>query len=340
MSSREYAQIPSSHLDRASHPERKVRLLERVRRRLRTRGYSQRTEAAYVDWIRRFVIFHDRRHPTQLAEREVAAFLEHLAVERQVSSSTQNQALSAILFLYRHVLGQPIAYVGGVVRGHDRRRLPVVLSETEIRRVLGELRGVSRLCATLMYGSGLRVNECLSLRVKDIDFDRREIVVRGGKGGKDRRVPLPIVLVPELRRHLGRVREQFHRDLRAGLRGAALPGASGRTRPNDDVRWPWQWVFPGARPRSDPGTEIRRRPHLHDTALQRAFATAVRAAGLTKRATCHTLRHSFATHLLDTGTDIRTIQVLLGHSDVRTTMIYTHVLNRGETGVRSPADRL
>lgn len=340
VSSREYVQIPSSHLGRTSEPERKVRLLERVRRRLRTRGYSERTEVAYVDWIRRFVIFHGRRHPAQLAEHDVAAFLEHLAVECRVSSSTQNQALSAILFLYRHVLGQPIAQVGGIARGHDRRRLPVVLSETEIRRVFAELRGVSRLCATLLYGSGLRVSECLSLRVKDVDFDRREILVRGGKGSKDRRVPLPIILLSELRRHLGRVREQFHRDLRAGLRGAALPGALATTLPKGDVSWPWQWVFPGARPRMAPGSDVWRRPHLHATALQRAFATAVRAAGLTKRATCHSLRHSFATHLLDTGTDIRTIQVLLGHSDVRTTMIYTHVLNRDAAGVRSPADRL
>ena len=317
-----------------------MRLLERVRHRLRTRGYSARTEVAYVDWIRRFIIFHGRRHPTQLAEHDVAAFLEHLAIDRRVSSSTQNQALSAILFLYRHVLGQPIAQGGGVARRQGHRRLPVVLSETEIRRVLAELRGVARLCATLLYGSGLRVSECLSLRVKDIDFDQREILVRDGKGGKDRRVPLPIMLVPELRRHLERVREQFHRDLRAGLRGAALPGALARTLPGGDVSWPWQWVFPASRPRLDPGTQVRRRAHLHDTALQRAFAAAVRAAGLTKRATCHSLRHSFATHLLDTGTDIRTIQVLLGHSDVRTTMTYTHVLNRGEAGVRSPADRL
>jgi integron integrase len=293
-----------------------------------------------VDWIRRFIVFHDRRHPSGMGEREIAAFLEHLAVERQVSSSTQNQALSAILFLYRHVLGQPVAYLTGVPRAQARRRLPVVLSETETRMVLGELRGVPRLCATLLYGSGLRVSECLALRVKDIDFDRREVVVRGGKGGKDRRVPLPIVVVPELHRHLQRVREQFHRDLRAGLRGAALPGALARTLPNGDISWPWQWVFPAARPYVQPGTQIRRRGHLHDTALQRAFATAVRAAGLTKRATCHTLRHSFATHLLESGTDIRTIQELLGHADLRTTMIYTHARNRDEQGVRSPADRL
>ncbi|MGQ0713532.1 MAG: integron integrase [Gemmatimonadaceae bacterium] len=340
MSSSGYPQIPASHLGRTSEPERKLRLLERVRRRLRARGYSTRTETAYVDWIRRFIIFHDRRHPSQMGELEVAAFLGHLAVERSVSASTQNQALSAILFLYRYVLGQPVGYVAGVVRAKDRRRVPVVLSETEIRAVLGQLWGVSRLCATLLYGSGLRVAECLSLRVKDIDFHRGEILVRGGKGDKDRRVPLPVVVAPALRAHLRAVREQFHRDLRCGLRGAALPGALGRTRPNGDMDWSWQWVFPARRPYMEAGSKLRRRGHLHDTALQRAFATAVRAAGITKRATCHTLRHSFATHLLESGADIRTIQELLGHADVRTTMIYTHVLNHGTPGVRSPADRL
>lgn len=340
MSPPEHTQIPVSHLSRTAEPERKLRLLERVRRRLRTRGYSARTESAYVDWIRRFVIFHDRRHPSHMGEREIAAFLGHLAVERDVSSSTQNQALSALLFLYRHVLGQPVGYVAGVVRAKGRRRLPVVLSESEVRLVLAHLRGIPRLCATLLYGSGLRLTECLSLRVKDIDFHRGEIAVCGGKGGKDRRVPLPMILVPDLRKHLDRVREQFRRDLRAGLRGAALPGALGRQSPRADAEWSWQWVFPAARPSVEAGTGIRRRNHLHDTALQRAFTTAVRAAGLAKRATCHSLRHSFATHLLEGGADIRTIQELLGHTDLRTTMIYTHVVHRGGLGVRSPADRL
>lgn len=340
MSLPEYPKVPLPHLGRSQEPERKLRLLERVRRRLRTRGYSLRTEAAYVDWVRRFVIFHDRRHPAQMGEREIAAFLGYLAVERHVGSSTQNQALSAILFLYRHVLGQPVGYVAGVVRAKARRRMPVVLSEGEIRAVFAHLRGVSRLCATLLYGSGLRVGECLSLRVQDIDFARNEIVVRGGKGAKDRRVPLPMIVVPGLRRHLTRVRESFHRDLRAGVRGAALPGALGRSIPNADRDWSWQWVFPAARTYVESGTQVRRRRHLHDTALQRAFATAVRAAGLTKRATCHSLRHSFATHLLESGADIRTIQELLGHADVRTTMLYTHVVSHGGSRFRSPADQL
>lgn len=340
MSSSGHPQIPRSHLGRAAQPERKLRLLERVKQRLRTRGYSRRTEVAYVDWIRRFVIYHDRRHPAQMGEREIAAFLSHLAAERDVSSSTQNQALSALLFLYRHVLGQPIGHPAGVDRAKDRRRLPVVLSEAEVRAVLARLRGVSRLCATLLYGSGLRLTECLALRVKDIDFARGEILVRGGKGGKDRRVPLPISTVPALREHLRIVRQQFHRDLRCGLRGAALPGALGRSLPNGDIDWSWQWVFPARRSYVEAGTRIRRRHHLHGTALQRAFTAAVRQAGITKPATCHSLRHSFATHLLESGVDIRTIQELLGHVNLRTTMIYTHVVNRGELGARSPADRL
>ena len=340
MSSPGSFQIPASHLGRAADPSRKLRLLERVRHRLRTRGYSPRTESAYVDWIRRFVLFNDRRHPSQMGEREIAAFLGHLAVARHVSSSTRNQALSAILFLYRHVLGQPVGYVAGVVRAKERRRLPVVLSETEIRAVFAQLRGVSLLCATLLYGSGLRLAECLALRVKDLDFERAEIMVRSGKGGKDRRVPLPVVVAPDLREHLRRVRQQFLVDLRTGLRGAALPGALDRKYPNGDVDWRWQWVFPAARSYVEAGTGVRRRHHLHDTAMQRAFTNAVRVARLSKKATCHSLRHSFATHLLEAGADIRTIQELLGHTDLRTTMLYTHVLNRGGLGVRSPADRL
>ena len=238
------------------------------------------------------------------------------------------------------MLGQPVGHLAGVDRAKDRRRLPVVLSEAEVRAVPARLRGVSRLCATLLYGSGLRLTECLALRVKDIDFTRSEIVVRGGKGGKDRCVPLPISAVSPLRQHLRRVREQFHRDLRRGLRGAVLPRALGRSIANGDIDWSWQWVFPARRSYVEVGTLIRRRHHLHDTALQRAFTTAVREAGITKRATCHTLRHSFATHLLESGADMRTIQELLGHVDLRTTMIYTQVVNRGELGVRSPADRL
>lgn len=263
-----------------------------------------------------------------------------IATVRHVSAATQNQALHALLFLYRNVLGQAVGISGGITRAKRGRRLPVVLSAAEVRTVLSELRGVARLCATLMYGSGLRVSECVSLRVKDVDFDRGEIVVRSGKGDKDRRVPLPRVLVPALRAHLERVRRQFERDLRSGMGGAALPDALSRKIPGGDRDWPWQWTFPATRSYIENDTAVRRRHHLHDTAVQRAFTSAVRSSGLAKRATCHSLRHSFATHLLESGADIRTIQELLGHSNLRTTMIYTHVLNRGSLGVQSPADRL
>lgn len=335
-----YTTVPATHLGRAPEPERKYRLLERVRDRLRTLRYSVRTEQAYVDWIRRFIIFHDLRHPRDMGDREIEAFLSHLAVERNVSASTQNQALNAILFLYRHVLGQPVGFSAEIVPAKRGKRLPTVLSHGEVRTILSHSRGIIRLCATLMYGSGLRISECTGLRVKDIDFDRAEIMVRSGKGDKDRRVPLPRTAVPALRVHLERVKAQFQRDLRAGLHGASLPDALERKLPNAAREWTWQWVFPAMRCYVERGTGIRRRHHIHETAIQRGFTSAVRTSGIAKRATCHSLRHSFATHLLESGADIRTIQELLGHSDVRTTMIYTHVLNKGGLGVTSPADRL
>ncbi len=332
--------IPASHLLRRAEPERRLRLLERVRRAIRTRHYSPRTEEAYCDWVRRFVVFHDRRHPMVMGEREISAFLTHLATVNKVSASTQNQALHALLFLYRIVLGQPMGAGMQFPRAKRPQRLPVVLSPREVREVIGQMTAVPRLCATLMYGSGLRVSECVALRVKDVDFDRMEILVRAGKGNKDRRVPLPVTAVPELRRHLERVRRQFHRDLAAGLRGPALPEALGRKIPGANRDWAWQWVFPAARAYVEVATAVRRRHHLHETVLQRAMTSAVRSSGISKRATCHSLRHSFATHLLEGGADIRTIQELLGHSNLRTTMIYTHVLNKGGLGVQSPADRL
>jgi integron integrase len=340
VSFRPYPAIPASHLGRGTEPNHRLRLLERVRDRLRTRHYSRRTETAYCDWIRRFVLYHERRHPATMREPEIAEFLTHLATDKQVSASTQNQALQAILFLYREVLARPVGFVSGVTRAKRGRRLPMVLSPQEVRAILSCMRGVPRLCAVLMYGSGLRLLECLSLRVKDIDFDRAEIMVRCGKGDKDRRVPLPRTAVPALRVHLGRVKAQFQRDLAAGARGAPLPGALGRKLRNADRDWAWQYVFPATRLYREAATGGRRRHHLHETVIQRAFTAAVRASAISKRATCHTLRHSFATHLLESGSDIRTIQELLGHSDVRTTMVYTHVLNRGGLGVGSPADRL
>lgn len=332
--------VPLGHLGNHPEPERRFRLLERLRRRLRTRRYSARTETAYCGWVRRFVIFHGRRHPESMGEPEIAAFLTHLAAVKNVSASTQNQALHAILFLYRHVLSRPLGFVPEIAPVRRPVRLPVVLSQLEVKSILVRMRGIPRLCATLMYGSGLRVSECLAIRVKDVDIDRREILVRSGKGDKDRRVPLPTMVVPALRVHLERVQRQFYRDLGRGVLGAALPGALIRKLPNADREWVWQYVFPATRPYREADTGIRRRHHLHETVIQRAVAEAVRASGVAKRATCHSLRHSFATHLLESGADIRTIQELLGHSDVRTTMVYTHVLNKGGLGVQSPADRL
>lgn len=275
-----------------------------------------------------------------MGELEISTFLNHLATEGRVSASTQNQALHALLFLYRHVLGRDIGLVSGLTPAKRGRRLPVVLSVSEVRSILSRMRGVPRLCASLMYGSGLRLSECTQLRIKDIDFDRSEIVVRVGKGDKDRRVPLPRLASPALKVQMERVRKQFARDLRSGVMGAALPGALERKFSNADRDWSWQYVFPAARVYVERETGKRRRHHIHDSAIQRAVKEAVRSSGVAKRATCHSLRHSFATHLLESGSDIRTIQELLGHTSLQTTMIYTHVLNRGGLGVQSPADRL
>jgi len=313
--------------------------MEIVRRRLRERRYSARTETAYVFWIRRFIVENGRRHPSGLGEADVARFLSTLALKDQVAASTQNQALAALLFLYAHVLRRPLARVEGVVPAHRPRRLPVVLSQGEVRRLLRELEDPYRLCVELMYGSGLRVTECVRLRVKDVDLDRREIVVREGKGGKDRRVPLAIASMRPLAERIDREQSRFHVDARAGVGTTGLSDALLRKFPGADGDWRWQYVFAATRTfRSADGR--RWRHHLHETVLQRAMREAVRAAGIAKRATCHSLRHSFATHLLESGADIRTVQELLGHADLRTTMIYTHVLNRGGLGVRSPADAL
>jgi integron integrase len=330
--------IPLAHLV-ASDPERKYRLMEVVRTRLRERRYSPRTEQAYVFWIRRFVQFHGRRHPRELGEPEVRSFLSHLATRDRVAASTQNQALAALTFLYDAVLRRPLARVDGIAPARRARRVPVVLSQREVRALLGRLRDPARLCATLMYGSGLRVSECVSLRVKDVDLDRGEIVVRAGKGGKDRRTPLADRSAASLRRWLAD-RERLHRaDQRDRVRVTALGEALERKYPRAAGEWRWSYVFPASRTFVDPAG-VRRRHHLHETVVQRAIKEAALAAGLSKRVSSHSLRHSFATHLLEAGADIRTVQELLGHTDVRTTMIYTHVLNRGGLGVRSPADRL
>lgn len=331
--------VPPKQL-KPNAPDGRYGLLDRVRRRMRSSRYSPRTIKSYVDWIRRFVIFHGRRHPDVLGDREVAEFLTWLANERKVSASTQNQALHALIFLYRHVLATPMVIAGDVVRARRGRRLPVVLSSREVSGILSHMKGVSRLCATIMYGSGLRVTECVSLRVKDIDFDRGEILVRSGKGDRDRRVPLPRLAVPALRAQLERRRIAFESDLRAGVLGAALPDALGRKIPGAERDWRWQYCFPAARTYVERDIRLRQRHHVHQSVVQRDFGEAVRASGINKRASCHSLRHSFATHLLEAGSDIRTIQELLGHSSLKTTMIYTHVLNKGGLGVTSPADRL
>jgi integron integrase len=311
-----------------------------VREAIRLRRYSKRTEEAYTLWIKRYILFHEKRHPTDLGEEDVARFLSNLAVRHRVSPSTQNQALSAILFLYQVVLQQELSWIEGVVRAKAPVRVPVVLSRNEVRAVLERLSDPVRLMACLLYGSGLRLLECARLRVKDVDFGRNQIIVRGGKGGRDRRGVLPVGLKAPLQAHLGSVRRQHEADLSRGAGWVELPGALDRKYPNAGREWAWQWVFPATRHYVDGATGQRRRHHLHESAVQRAVRIAVLRAGIPKAASCHTLRHSFATHLLESGYDIRTVQELLGHRDVRTTMIYTHVLNRGELGVISPADTL
>ena len=316
------------------------KLMTRVRTTCRLRQLSRRTEQAYTDWIRRFIRFHNVRNPAEMGEPEVLAFVGDLVTGGRVAHSTQMQALSALLFLYRDVLRQPLGDVRGLVRASGPRRLPVVLTPGEVGRVLDRLSGDSWLVAMILYGSGVRLMEALTLRVKDVDFGRGEIRVRRGKGAKDRVTVLPARLTVPLTEHLGRVRALHQRDVAAGGGRVALPGALERKAPLWAADWAWQWVFPAHRRYRDPASGGQRRHHLDASAVQRAVARAVRESGIGKRATCHTFRHSFATHLLESGSDIRTVQELLGHSDVSTTMIYTHVLHRGGLGVRSPADLL
>jgi integron integrase len=334
--------MPAAVLDRiAPAASEAVRgILQAVHAAVRTRHYSRRTEKAYMGWIRRFISWSGGRDPRQLGAAEVKEFLARLAVHGHVSASTQNQAFSALLFLYRDVIGSKLAGLEDTERAKRPERLPQVLSATEVRAVLRQLRGRVLTMASLMYGSGLRLLECARLRIKDIDFERGEITVRDGKGRKDRVTVLPERLAVRLRGHIERVRRLHDADLQMGGGSVAMPDALARKYPGASREWAWQWVFPAARLYADPLTGERRRHHVHESVLQRTFREAVRASGITKPATCHTLRHSFATHLLESGYDIRTIQELLGHSDVSTTMIYTHVLNRGGRGVRSPIDSL
>ncbi len=318
----------------------KPRLLDQMREALRSRHYSRRTEQTYCLWVRRFIFFHKLRHPSEMAEPEINAFLTHLAVREKVSASTQNQALSALLFLYRHVLGREIGELGEVIRARRPHHIPVVMTRDEVRAVLAHLTGDKWLMASLMYGAGLRLMECLRLRVQDIDFARNEITVRDGKGAKDRMTMLPESLKKPLQDHLRKVKATQERDLAEGWGRVQLPHALDRKYPNAPADWRWQWVFPQENRWRNHRTREEGRHHTDESLIQKAVKDAVTKAGLTKRATCHTFRHSFATHLLEGGYDIRTVQELLGHNDVKTTMIYTHVLNRGPSGVRSPVDGL
>ena len=314
------------------------RLLDRVRAACRVRHYSIRTEDCYVDWIRRFILFHDKRHPDEMGAAEINAFLTDLAVNGHVAASTQNQAFSALLFLYQKVLERDPGRIEGVIRAKRPLRLPVVLTKDEARRVIDQLEGTYRLIARLLYGSGLRLLESLRLRVKDIDFARNEIIVREGKGNKDRHTMLPESIKPDLKQHLEKVRRLHEKDLANGFGRVYMPDALDRKMPNAAAQWVWQYIFPSSALSIDPRSGSKRRHHAHESAVSREITAAVKRSGIAKRATSHSFRHSFATHLLEAGYDIRTVQELLGHADVSTTMIYTHVLNRGGKGVKSPLD--
>ena len=315
------------------------RLVHRIREAIRVRRYSPKTERAYVHWIRRFIVFHGKRHPADMGAGEVTDFLTHLATAENVAAATQSQALAAVLFLYKVVLEIDLPWLDAVIRAKKPRRLPTVLEKLEVRALLDAMEGEHALMARLMYGTGMRIGECVAIRVKDLNLDRREVVVRDGKGGRDRITLLPESLVAPLRQALERSRTVFEEDRSRDLAGVALPFALDRKYPNAGKMWGWHWLFPMGHLSLDPERRILRRWHAYEQTLARAISIAARRAKIEKPVTSHTLRHSFATHLLDEGYDIRTIQELLGHKKVDTTMIYTHVLNRGGRGVVSPLDR-
>jgi integron integrase len=316
------------------------RLLEQLRNAIRRLHYSARTEETYVHWVKRFIYFSGKRHPAELGAAEVTAFLNYLARERDVAAATQNQALSALLFLYKEVLRQPLPWLDELERARRPARLPTVLTRDEVRRLLAAMQGTKWLMASLLYGAGLRLRECLKLRVKDIDFGYRQIVVRDGKGAKDRVTMLPAAVVEPLKTHLRAAKELHERDVRDGYGDVELPDGLARKYPRAQYEWGWKFAFPSHKLSTDARTGTIRRHHVYENYVIRGVARAARAADIAKHVSCHTLRHSFATHLLEAGYDIRTVQELLGHADVSTTMIYTHVLNKGGAGVASPLDRL
>lgn len=318
--------------------DKPVKLLDQLRNVLRAKHYSYRTEQAYVDWVRRFILFHDKRHPNDMGDQEINAFVTHLATERRVAASTQNQALSAVLFLYRHVLEREIATPSSTLRARKSEHLPTVLSKREAQAVIAQMSGLPKLMTQLLYGAGLRLMECVRLRVKDVDFDHHQLLIRDGKGEKDRSTVLPQGAIAALRAQLTSVRAVHEQDLAEGFGEVALPYALDRKYPSASKEFAWQFVFPAAHRSIDPLTNTIRRHHVDASVLQRAVKLAAAAAKVDKPVSPHTFRHSFATHLLQSGYDIRTVQELLGHRDVKTTMIYTHVLQRGGLAVKSPLD--
>jgi integron integrase len=318
--------------------EEKPKLLDQVRNQLRSKHYSYKTEKAYVHWIRRFILFHNKRHPNEMGETEINSFLTHLAANEKVSASTQNQALCAVVFLYKHVLKKDLGDFGEFPWAKKRKSLPVVFTREEAKAALQQISGTHWIMAMLLYGAGLRLSECLQLRVKDIDFAYKQITVRDSKGDKDRVTMLPEKIIEPLKKHLEKVKKLHEKDLKEGYGMVYLPDALERKYKNADKEWGWQFAFPASQISTDPRSGIRRRHHVYETVLQKAVKEAIRKAGIFKHASCHTFRHSFATHLLESGYDIRTIQELLGHKSVETTMIYTHVMNKGAMAVKSPAN--
>ncbi len=314
------------------------KLLNEVHKAMRIKHLSKRTEEVYIKWIKRFVYFHKKRHPAEMGEQEIRQFISHLALNRNVASSTQNQALSALLFLYRHVLQKELPYIENILWAKKPKKLPVVFTRQEVKKVLSHMYGTPKLMATILYGSGLRLMECMELRVKDIDFESNQIIVRDGKGNKDRITLLPLKIKEPLAFHLKKVKLLHEEDLREGHGEVSLPYALARKYPNAPKEWSWQYVFPSRGKSIDPTSEKTTRKHADRTFLQSCVKLAIRKSGISKNGSCHTFRHSFATHLLEDGCDIRQVQELLGHNDLKTTMIYTHVLNRGAMGVKSPLD--